>query len=117
MVTGKRKREDRWYSQARGYCQNCGKEGCVRRRNQWGELILHHVTYEQHVRDEHGDVNDPDNSMTLCEPCHNRHHDGTAWRLPARLLTKANVRFMVRVLGSVNRAAIYLRRRYDVEGR
>jgi hypothetical protein len=105
----RRRREERWYSKARGYCQNpeCGRT--------WG-LVLHHVTYEQHVRGFGGDVDDPDNSMTLCTDCHERHHH-TSWRLKATLLTDDNVRFMIRLFGGVNRAAAYLRRYYDVEGR
>lgn len=102
------KREARWFSRKQVICRNpeCGRT--------WG-LVLHHVVYEQHVRDAHGDVDDPDNSMTLCVDCHQRHHQ-TSWRIPASWLSWENVRFMVKLLGLFN-GGVYLRRYYDVEGR
>lgn len=92
----------RWTHALGTRCEACGATGL---------FALHHVTYAQHVRREHGDVWCPANSMTLCRSCHAAHHYG-AQRIPADLIPDAALAFAVDLFGSDELAAAYVARYY-----
>ena len=112
MARKKRVRSDRyagqpeqWVSARKDRCEICDARGSY--------TSLHHVVYEQHVRDAGGDVWDPRNSLTVCDgpfSCHTRHHSRMR---PIRLdaLPDSAYEFAAELFGS-GAAYEYLRRRY-----
>lgn len=89
-------------------CQRCGKKKVQHQ---------HHVVYKQHVRDNGGDINDPDNALGCCYDCHAGHHQpglDDDKRLKLTELRDENYQFATSLLGS-GRAYEYLRRRYAGE--
>lgn len=97
----------RWRSALKGHCEN---PDCRGRR---GRLRQHHVVYEQVVIREGGDKNDPANSITLCDGCHEAHHAAGPGKLKLTAIPTAAVEFAFRLLGA--RAYDLLKRRYAGE--
>lgn len=95
----------RWRLGGDAVCRICG--GSTR-------LTLHHVVYEQHVRNMKGDCFDPDNSLTVCFACHMGHHHGADRRIRLDQLRPANVAFAQALLGPW--ATDYLARYYAPAG-
>lgn len=101
-------REAMWQLRTLG-CPGCGRSGTRLERDRV-TVRAHHVVYEQEVRRRGGPLHDTRNSMGVCDPCHDRHHDGTPWRLPRRGLTAEHRVFAAELLGAA--AEQYLARRY-----
>jgi hypothetical protein len=104
LKAGSRRRSTpkRWLNAKAKRCALCG-----RRKG----LTQHHVVYEQHVRKHGGDPFDPRDGLTVCLDEHNRHHDGSAWKIPVARLRPDNLQFALELLGDY--AADYLARHYD----
>lgn len=93
-----------WYASAEPRCARCFRTD---RR-----LVLHHVTYRQHVVREGGDVWDPRNSLSLCaDSCHPNHHAGGSGRVLLSSLRDENFVFAAELFGAPA-AFEWLRRRY-----
>lgn len=86
----------------------CRNPKCERPTAPWDP---HHVVYEQHVKNEGGDIFDPWNCLRLCRRCHERHHDRNP-ALPLTILRQNNIDFAAVLLGAA-RAYEYLTRRYS----
>lgn len=71
---------------------------------------LHHVVYQQHVRNRGGDLTDARNLLALCYDCHRRHHNRVA-PIPRASLPDAAVEFAEELLGDY--ANDYLGRYYQ----
>lgn len=103
---------------------------CVACGNQAQQL--HHIVYQQHLRNEAGDLTprgpkhkqgrkalakqlagDRRNLVPVCEPCHAAHHNGQH-RLNLALLPDDAFTFATELLGE-DRALEYLTRRYKRE--
>ncbi len=94
-------------------CANCyGLLGWPEYRDVYW-MVQHHVVYAQTVRKHGGDIWAPENSMTVCQTCHQRQHEPfhQARRIPLRALTDANYEFARELLGAY--AYDYLRARYS----
>jgi len=94
----------RWRATTETACRWCGSDK---------QLRLHHVVYEQHVRDRRGDCWDPRNGLTLCLSCHSKHHNGTDSHVPIDRLRPENFAFAVELLGPY--AVDYFMRYYHAE--
>jgi hypothetical protein len=97
-----RKAPGKWLRKRKARCERCNRRA--------PRLPLHHVVYRQHVEKEGGDVWDPRNAMTLCDDCHDAHHDRVAI-IPTSALPRSAVQFAVELMGQ-DRARIYLARYY-----
>jgi hypothetical protein len=100
---GENKQALRWASQRDVACVSCGAPD---------RLQLHHVVYAQEVRRRGGDAFDPRDSLTLCLPCHTRHHRLLKEQtVDLKVLRDVNYEFAVELMG-LGPAYEYLRRRY-----
>jgi hypothetical protein len=95
----------RFVGQRATACQN---PACPQTGN--GKLEQHHVVYEQHVTNAGGNPGDPRDGITLCTPCHTRHHRRVA-PLELSALSDDHYAFAVELFGAPA-AYEYLRRYY-----
>ena len=103
FVDGVTDRHREWLATRGSQCTRCGIGV--------GAIDLHHVVYEQHVRDAGGEVYDPRDGLTLCRVCHAAHHgQQDRGKVPLSLLRDENYEFAFELLGPA--AFDYLRRRY-----
>lgn len=96
-----RRKSRAWYASKAKKCVLCPSRS---------NLMLHHVTYEQHVDREGGDISDPRNGLTVCSRCHEGHHG--LHRIALVALRDENYAFAVELFGR-DAAYEYLRRRYS----
>lgn len=87
------------------------REKACRKCGGGGNMHVHHVVYEQHVRRAGGDPWAVDNGLTLCFSCHMAHHHSMDGRLPSSIFRPENVAFMKTLLG--DGATDYVARYYD----
>lgn len=84
----------------------CSLPGCNARA-----VHRHHVVYEQELRKRKLPLRASENLMPLCNYCHRRHHDGSAWRILVAHLPTSVFAWAAEMMGP-GPAYEYLARRY-----